>query len=147
MTIFEALRSDHDIQRMLTAQLIETQGDSGVRSWLFEQIKTELKAHAAAEERCFYVPLLAHDRTQEKSRHSIAEHHKLDALLAQLETTDLSSPGWISLAKELHHLVHHHLAEEEHEVFQAGGEVLGEDEKQALAVEYHTEMASQKRQC
>jgi hemerythrin superfamily protein len=63
MNIFEALREDHDTQRLLVDSLVETQGDSQARKTFFEQVKTELEAHAVAEERHFYVPLMDDDLT------------------------------------------------------------------------------------
>ncbi|BBI63131.1 hypothetical protein HSBAA_44370 [Vreelandella sulfidaeris] len=39
MTIFEALRKDHDIQRDLLARLVETHGDSDERDSLYKQVK------------------------------------------------------------------------------------------------------------
>lgn len=146
MNIFEALREDHATQRTLVDLLIKTHGDSEDRDELFHKLKTELKAHAAAEERCFYIPLMEHDLTQEKSRHSVAEHHEIDEMLEQLEETDYSSPGWLAEAKNLHHRVHHHLDEEEHEVFQMGGKVLTDDQKTSLADDYQQEMDAQKQQ-
>lgn len=140
MTIFEALREDHDIQRDLASRLIETQGDSDTRQALFDDIKLELAAHAAAEERYFYIPLMKHDATQEKSRHSVAEHHELDELVEKLEETDMSSPGWLVAAKELAHRLTHHLDEEEHEVFQMAGKVLSDSQKTSLATDYREEM-------
>lgn len=144
MNIFEALRKDHDLQRKLVDQLIETHGKSDEREKLFQWIKAELKSHATAEERCFYVPLMQHDMTQEKSRHSIAEHHEMDEMLEKLEKTEHSSPAWLVEAKNLQHRVHHHLDEEELEVFQLGGRVLTDAQKADLADEYQQEMTEQK---
>ena len=59
MNIFEALRTSHETQRTLADHLIKTQGDSKERDTLFKELKRELAAHAAAEERFFYVPLIA----------------------------------------------------------------------------------------
>lgn len=144
MTIFEALRADHDVQRSLVASLTETSGDSATRKRLFEQLKTELAAHAAAEERHFYVPLMDNDLTLEKARHSIAEHHELDELVESLETTDMSSSAWLTTARKLEHRVLHHLEEEEREVFQLAGKALEDSVKETLASEYLDEMATQK---
>lgn len=144
MNIFEALREDHDTQRILVDSLVKTEGDSNARDMLFKQIKVELQAHAAAEERHFYVPLMGYDMTQEKSRHSVAEHHRIDKLIGKLETLDYSSAAWLVEAKKLQHLVHHHLEEEEQEVFQLGGRVLAEQEKRALGTDYEAEMESQR---
>ena len=144
MNIFEALRTSHDTQRALADQLIQTQGDSPQRASLFKELKLELAAHAAAEERFFYVPLIAHDSTQEPSRHGIAEHHEMDKLVEQLEETDFSAPGWLAVAKELHHKVFHHLQDEEKSVFQLAGKVLTEAEKLSLAKGYEGEFVSQR---
>ncbi|MES2941264.1 MAG: hemerythrin domain-containing protein [Pseudomonadota bacterium] len=144
MNIFEALRISHDTQRAMADSLINTQGDSPERALLFKELKLELAAHAAAEERCFYVPLIAYDMTQEPSRHGIAEHHQMDKLVETLETTDFSSPSWLATAKALHHKIYHHLKDEEQSVFQLAGKVLSETEKISLAKEYEGEFVSQR---
>ncbi|ABM38762.1 hemerythrin domain-containing protein [Polaromonas naphthalenivorans] len=144
MNIFEALRISHAAQRTLADQLILTQGDTPERDSIFSELKLELAAHAAAEERFFYVPLIAHDLTQEPSRHGIAEHHEMDKLVEELETTERSSPAWLVAAKALHHKIYHHLEDEEHSVFQLAGKVLGEAEKLSLAKDYEGEFTSQR---
>jgi len=140
MKIYEALRDDHDTQRTLVEQLLKTHGDSDGRRELYERLKRELVAHAAAEERCFYVPLMEDDLTQEKARHSVAEHHELDEFMEQLDGYDMSGPQWIQTAGELGERLLHHLAEEEHEVFQLAGKVLTDDQTRDLADEYAAEM-------
>ena len=144
MNIFEALRTSHDTQRGLANSLIMTSGDSKERDLLFKELKDELAAHAAAEERFFYVPLIAHDMTQEPSRHGIAEHHEMDELVEKLEEIEFSSPAWLKVAKELHHKVHHHLEDEEQGIFQLAGKVLTEAEKISLAKGYEGEFLSQR---
>ena len=144
MNIFEALRTSHDTHRGLANSLIMTSGDSKERDLLFKELKDELAAHAAAEERFFYVPLIAHDMTQEPSRHGIAEHHEMDELVEKLEEIEFSSPAWISVAKELHHKIHHHLEDEEQGIFQLAGKVLTEAEKLSLAKDYEGEFLSQR---
>ena len=144
MNIFEALRISHETQRAMADSLINTQGDSPERGLLFRELKLELAAHAAAEERFFYVPLIAHDMTQEPSRHGIAEHHQMDKLVETLETTDFSSPGWLVTARALHHKIFHHLKDEEQGIFQLAGKVLSEAEKISLAKEYEGEFVSQR---
>ncbi len=144
MNLFEALRADHDTQRTLLDLLVKTHGDSEGREELFEKVKKELSAHAAAEERALYVPMMEQDLTQEKARHSVAEHHEIDELVEELENTDFSSPGWVATAKKLQHLVTHHLDEEEQEVFQLAGRALDEQAKTRLAGTYQEEMAAAK---
>ncbi|HEX5676530.1 MAG TPA: hemerythrin domain-containing protein [Alcanivorax sp.] len=140
MTLFEALREDHDVQRTLLGLLIKTHGDSDGREELFEKVKNALTRHAAAEERALYIPMMEVDMTQEKARHSVAEHHEIDELLEELEDTDFSSSGWLATAKKLEHLVTHHLDEEEQEVFQLAGRALDDNRKTELAGVYQEEM-------
>jgi hemerythrin-like domain-containing protein len=140
MNIFEALREDHQKQRTLIDILTKTHGDSEGRRELFDRLKHALEIHANAEERYFYVPLMKHDLTQEKARHSVAEHHELDELIEELESTDMSSPGWLATAKKLGDRLIHHLDEEEHEVFQMAGKALSETQKKELAKSYRAMM-------
>lgn len=146
LTVFEALRDDHEIQRALVDELVQTVGDSDDRASAFSKLRTELAAHADAEERFFYIPLMEHDATQEKARHSVAEHHELDELIEELESTDRSSSGWLAAAKHLRERLTHHLDEEEHEVFQMAGKVLTATEKNDLAASYNGEMNRQRGQ-
>ncbi|MES1930507.1 hemerythrin HHE cation binding protein [Salinisphaera dokdonensis CL-ES53] len=142
-TIFEALRESHDKQRRLFESLVDTHGDTSKREGLFAALKAELEHHANAEERHFYVPLMKYDNTQEKARHSVAEHHEIDELVETLEQTDFSSPSWLANAKKLQHLVVHHLDEEEQEVFQVAGKALSDAQKTDLAGSYDAMMAEQ----
>jgi hemerythrin-like domain-containing protein len=143
MTIFEALREDHDKQRTLIDRLCKTQGDSEDREALFTQVKTALKHHAVAEERNLYVPLMQDETTQEKARHSVAEHHEIDEMMEELDASDMTSPHWLAVAKKLQDQVHHHLDEEEQEVFQLAGKVLSDEQKSDLAQKYRASMEEQ----
>lgn len=139
-TIYESLRKDHDIQRDLMDKIASTNGDSQFRRSLFTLLKKELEEHAKYEERYFYVSLLNSDLTQEKARHSIAEHHEIDEKIEKLEETDFSSTSWLTLFKSLKELVEHHLKEEEQEVFPLSGKALNTAEKNELAKKYQNNM-------
>lgn len=139
-TIFEAIRDDHEVQRTLVDLLVETEGDSDGRRELWGRLKRELTAHAAAEERYFYVPLMEHDQTQEAARHSVAEHKELDDFVERLDEYDMAGPQWLPTARELTDRLLHHLDEEEREVYPVAGRVLGEQEKVDLAASYRGDM-------
>jgi hypothetical protein len=140
MTIFEELRVDHDKQRQLLDLLLDTSGNEPEREQYYQQLKTQLEQHAAAEERYFYNPLIEDNATIEMSRHGIAEHHEIDELIEALEKTDMSSPGWLQYLKNLKHKVLHHLEDEEQGFFQKAGKVLEDSEKQSLGKEYREMM-------
>jgi hemerythrin superfamily protein len=141
MNIFEALRLSHDTQRALATQLLATEGASPERAEWFREFKHELAAHAAAEERCFYTPLIAFDSTMAQARHGMAEHHEMDELVEVLNGIDLASPGWLAHFRHLHDKVFHHLEDEEHAIFQLAGKVLKESDKTQLARDYEEEFA------
>jgi hypothetical protein len=144
MTIFEAIREDHEIQRTLIDLVTKTTGSSDGRDELWTRLKGELEAHAAAEERYFYVPLMEHDMTQDTARHSVAEHKELEDFVEQLDGYDMSGSQWIQTADELRERLIHHLDEEEKEVFPVAGKVLTADEKTSLADEYRSDMERRK---
>ncbi|NYT69654.1 hemerythrin domain-containing protein [Pusillimonas noertemannii] len=136
MNIFEALRQSHELQRDLASQILKTSGESSERENLFDNYKTVLTAHATAEERHFYIPIMDDDSGVEAARHAIAEHHEIDELIEQMEDTEPSSPSWLSLARKLTDKVHHHLEEEEQRFFQMAGKILSEKQKTALVKPY-----------
>ncbi len=140
MTIFEELRADHDKQREMIDQVLATSGASEERDRLFLNLKKQLEDHALAEERYFYVPLMTFDATQEKARHSVAEHHELDELIEALSDAEQDSSAWLAHAKNLAHKLLHHLEEEEKEVFPNAGKILGDGEKSSLGADYRKEM-------
>lgn len=145
MTIFEALRSDHETQRTLIDLVTKTTGESDGRQELWGRLKRELEAHAGAEERYFYVPLMEHDLTQDKARHSVSEHKELDDFVEQLDEYDMGGSQWLQTAEELKHRLIHHLDEEEQEIFQVAGKALTDDEKQSLSDEYEADMERRRK--
>ena len=144
MTIFEALRQSHEIQRELSQRLVATSGASAERSELFADLKHELWVHSVAEERHFYIPLMGDDSGVDLSRHAIAEHHEMDEMVEELEDTDPSSPSWLMRARKLADKVHHHLEEEEHKFFQMAGKLLSAGQKDSLANDYLDAYSSMK---
>lgn len=143
MNIFEALRESHDRQRTYAKALIETSGDTPERVEAYKQLKSELQAHETAEERHFYIPLMAFDNGVDLSRHAISEHHEMDEMMEELDETEMSSPAWLATAKKLSDKVHHHLKEEEQKFFQMAGKLLDDKQKEALAGQYEKEYKAQ----
>ena len=96
--IFDAIRESHDLQRDLCRKLTASRHDMAARRVLFLQLKVELMAHAAAEERHLYVPLLMEDGGLDASRHALHEHHQVDELLDDLSVRNKKQAGWIATA-------------------------------------------------
>jgi hypothetical protein len=142
ITIFQALLVSHQTQRELYARLLATKQASDEQAHVFEELKRELGAHETAEERCFYIPLMEHDRGVDLSRHAIAEHHVMDEMVEHLEQLDPHAAEWQECCVKLCDKIEHHLGEEEEKFFPQAGEVLNEEQKVQLARDYEAEFTT-----
>lgn len=136
MNIYEALRESHDSQRLLCKELLASDANAQTRKQLFKTLKVELEAHAAAEERFLYCPMMMDDAGLSISRHALAEHHEMEELMHALTTNHPTVQGWLTRAKTLCETVNHHLDEEEKAFFQLSGKILSDSQKSKLANDY-----------
>lgn len=135
-TIYDVLRQSHERQRALCRRLVRAPAHDGRRHEIFRELKIELAAHAAAEERFLYAPILMDDMGLNSSRHALAEHHEIDECLEELSKAQAQGGSWLAKAKRLSHEVLHHLKEEETKFFQVSGKILTEQQKKQLADQY-----------
>jgi hypothetical protein len=140
-SIFEALRESHDRQRALCRKLLRTKAHTEARTAAFTALRIELAAHAAAEERHLYVPILMDDMGLSSARHALHEHHQMDEMVEDLQVLDHSGRSWMATAAKLSEKVHHHLREEEKKFFQVSGKILGATQKSRLAKRYRADFA------
>src|SRR4030095_6503850 len=99
--VFKAIRESHDLQRDLCRKLTASRRVMAARQLLFLELKVELKAHAAAEARSLYIPLVMEDGGLDAARHALHEHHEIDELLDDLSVRNKKQAGWIATAKKL----------------------------------------------
>lgn len=140
-TIYEALRESHELQRSLCRKLLRAKPGDAKRKDLFAALRLELAAHAAAEERFLYAPIMMDDMGLEPSRHALAEHHEIDECIESLEKLDIEGAAWLDHARKLSEEVHHHLKEEEKKFFQVSGKILTDAQKLQLANRYRRDYA------
>ena len=141
MTIFDDLRASHEVLRDLARAMTHGRASADKRRAAFLALAHELDAHATAEERHFYVPLIMLDAGLSVSRHALADHHKADKLVEQLRGVDPMTDQFRDLAKELATEVRDHLDEEEHGTFQLAGKLLTKTRQKELAAAYRAEYA------
>jgi hypothetical protein len=135
--IYDELRASHAKQRRLCSSMVRTQAKNPAkREAVFRELRIELAAHAAAEERYLYVPILMYDMGLNSARHALAEHHDMDELVEDLQALSSSGDAWAAKASELAHKVRHHLKEEETKFFQVSGKLLTATQKLRLAGQY-----------
>lgn len=138
--LYDALRASHEVQRGLLRSLVRIR-DAQRRQQVFTELRIELAAHEAAEERALYVPMLMDDAGLDVSRHALHEHHQIDELVAELQSLAIGGQAWAKKAAELSEKVHHHLREEEKKFFQVSGRILSEAQKAREARRYLREHA------
>ena len=131
--IFEDLKRDHDRHRKLLERLAQGKGDSGERRSLFETLRRELQAHAAAEEESLYATMLGCPDLRDDARHSVSEHKEIDDKLGELVDADIGSRDWNEAFGELRHRYLHHIDEEEEEMFPAAAKRLSKEAEKRLA--------------
>src|SRR5262245_51202142 len=101
-SIYDELRASHATQRRLCSSLVRTgAGNARKRTEALRELRSELAAHAAAEERYLYVPILMFDMGLDPSRHALAEHHEIDELVEELQALDPAGEAWGRKAAEL----------------------------------------------
>ncbi|MGJ8537726.1 MAG: hemerythrin domain-containing protein [Parasphingopyxis sp.] len=135
-TIFARLKEDHDEHRTMLDLIDKTHGDSEGRRELFGRFKTEVTAHAAAEEETLYATMLADPDLRDKSQHSVAEHKELEDYFEELEEMDYSSTGWLTRFRTMKDRYLHHIEEEENEMFIAAAKGLDEKTEKELATKF-----------
>lgn len=134
--IYDALRESHERQRTLCRKLLRSKPDEPMRRALFRELRIELAAHAAAEERYLYAPILMDDAGLNSSRHALAEHHQMDECVEDMTGLNPTGRRWMARAHKLSEKVHHHLKEEEKKFFQVSGKILSATQKARLAGSY-----------
>ncbi|WP_265528736.1 hemerythrin domain-containing protein [Sphingomicrobium marinum] len=135
-TIFTQLEKDHDKHRELLNRIESATDNNDERKQLFESFRTEVTAHAAAEEETLYSTMLAKPELRHDGQHSVAEHHELDELMAEIADLDPSSPEWMEKFKKLKHDYLHHIDEEEQDMFPAAEEGLTKEKEVELAKKF-----------
>lgn len=130
--IFEDLKRDHAKHRQLLEELSSTQG-SKEKQRLFETLRKELQAHAAAEEESLYATMLGCPDLRDDARHSVSEHKEIDDKLGELVEADMDSAEWSEAFGELRHRYLHHIDEEEDEMFPKASEVLTPEAEARIA--------------
>lgn len=131
--IYAELKADHDRHRELIARIEDTSRKDEERQELFDLLRVELQAHAAAEEEALYSVMLANPELRDEARHSVSEHKELDDLLGELVEKDTSSLFWMGKFKTMRDRYLHHIDEEEEEMFPAAAKELSKAKEAEIA--------------
>ena len=133
MDPFELLEEDHRKVKKLLEELDSTT-ERGVktRTELFAKIKREMEIHEAIEEEILYPALKQHPKAKEVVLEGYEEHHVVDTLMGELETTSVEDESWGAKLSVMKENIEHHIEEEEDEMFKKARAAFDKSELDAL---------------
>ncbi len=100
MNILDRIMHDHENQRSMLKELVETNIDE--RKAAFGSVKMELLRNADAEESFLYDTLTARKEIRHQANELAAEHNQINEIIEQLDDTDLQSPQWLAFCQFVH---------------------------------------------
>ncbi len=134
MTIYEALKTDHDKVKGLLNTLVSLgEGDEKQFASVVEQIRDELIPHSRAEEAVFYNSIREVNTAKDLAWHGYEEHMAAETLLRTLQAADKVDVQLNAVARELKSALEHHIAEEEGKIFSAAQHLFTEEEAVTMA--------------
>jgi hemerythrin-like domain-containing protein len=147
MDAITLLKTDHDKVKQLLEEL-ESTTERGVktRTELFATIKGELTVHEIIEEEIFYPELKEHPKAKDIVLEGYEEHHVVDEIMSELESTPVDDETWGAKAKVMKENIEHHIEEEEGEMFKAARSVFERAELDELGRRMEARKLSAKRE-
>jgi len=133
MNALQLLEEDHGTVKRLLAEGEETtERAEKTRTELFERLKSLLEIHERMEEEVLYPALKAHPKSKEIALEGYEEHHVVDEILQELETTPVTDEKWgakFTVAKEN---LEHHIEEEEGDMFKKSRQIFSDEELEQM---------------
>lgn len=143
MNIFTRLKQDHEKQRELCEELANTKNGSERRKQLWQDVRKELEAHAAAEEQVFYSVLMKKPDGTDEARHSVHEHQEMTKLIQELDAMDQNTDIWTKKFSKLKHQLFHHVDEEEADIFPVARELIDRDRATSMTKKFSERKAAE----
>ena len=135
MDIFEELHNEHEEVSKLIAQLEEGGRDDET----FETLRTELTAHAKAEEQVFYKRLEGEESVRDTVLEGCEEHKVVVRVLSDMAQTSADDEKFMAKLAVLKESVEHHVEEEEGTIFEGARPLLADGEAVELYEEFEAE--------
>ena len=133
MDALSLLKEDHDrVKKMLADGEETTERAVKTRGEVLAKLKEEMLIHERIEEEIFYPALKEHPKAKEIVLEGFEEHHVVDDIMGELETTDVADEQWGAKFKVMKENIEHHIEEEEGEMFKQARQVFSDDELESL---------------
>ena len=128
MDALALLKKDHDeIKGMLKDLEDTTERAVKTREAGFARLRFTLVTHEQMEETVLYPALKKHAETKDMVLEAYEEHDVVDKVLGDLERTAFDDESWHAKLKVMSENLHHHIEEEEQEMFEQARQVFDED--------------------
>jgi len=125
----QLLKEDHEkVKRMLGELDATTERAEKTRTETFERLKRALTIHETIEEEILYPALEEFAKTRDIALEAFEEHHVVDLIVAELDTTPVSDETWGAKLTVMKENLEHHIEEEEDEMFEQARQVMDHNE-------------------
>lgn len=140
ISLYATLKGEHhEVDAML--KTLKTSGDKmdGVRERVVDKLRKELLSHAHAEQEAVYSVL--REKTEKKNlvTEAEAEHNKMEHLVKKLSDAEPDSSTWHETLDALIEEVHHHVEEEEGEMFDEMRNVFSDEDEKRIVEHFREE--------
>ena len=133
MNALTLLKEDHArFKKMLAEGEQTTERAEKTRAELFERLKSDLEVHERIEEEVLYPALKSHPKSEDIAYEGFEEHHVVDTIFSELESTPVDSPEWTAKFKVAKENIEHHIEEEEGEMFKTTRQLFSDDELERM---------------
>jgi hemerythrin-like domain-containing protein len=133
MDALALLKKDHDsIKKQLKALEETTPRAVKTRQELFGRLTFTLTVHEQMEETILYPALKQHAEAKDIVLEAYEEHDVVDKVLSDLEATPFDDDSWHAKLKVMSENLHHHIEEEEREMFEQARQVFDGDVLESL---------------
>ena len=122
------LKKDHDSIKKQLKDLEETTSRAvKTRQDLFGRLKLTLTVHEQMEEAVLYPALKQHAEAKDIVLEAYEEHDVVDKVLGDLEATPFDDDSWHAKLKVMSENLHHHIEEEEQDMFDTARQIFDRD--------------------
>ena len=133
--IFEILKRDHG-QILELLSRVDTPLERDERARRYDEVRAEIKAHAAAEEAVFYPRLRQSPQAVSLAREGLHDHAEMDKLMYELDSLDVYDEEWLEATRDLRDCFRHHAKDEEGRYFAKLRLILDERSLSLLGEEF-----------
>lgn len=133
MDALTLLKGEHDKVKVMLDNLEKTTERAEIaRTDGLQKLKSELVLHEAIEEELLYPALLEFAKTKDITLEAFEEHHVVDTIMADLDSTGIEDETWAAKFTVMKENLEHHIEEEEEDMFKKARQVMGRADLESL---------------